>query len=233
MEHIAIIMDGNGRWAENKGLKRIDGHNEGAKRVRDIMDSAIELGVKYITLYAFSTENWKRSPKEVKGLMDLLNKYLVDNVEELDEKGVSLRAIGELDKLPFFVKSKLSKGIEKTKNNDKAVLTLALSYGGRREIINATKQIAELVKKGELKIKNIDEELFQNYLYDSSLPDPDLLIRTSGEQRLSNFLLWQLSYSELYVTDVLWPDFDKKELKKAISFYNNRDRRFGGRKNKE
>ena len=230
MEHIAIIMDGNGRWAENKGLKRIDGHNEGAKRVRDIMDSAIELGVKYITLYAFSTENWKRSPKEVKGLMDLLNKYLVDNVEELDEKGVSLRAIGELDKLPFFVKSKLSKGIEKTKNNDKAVLTLALSYGGRREIINATKQIAELVKKGELKIKNIDEELFQNYLYDSSLPDPDLLIRTSGEQRLSNFLLWQLSYSELYVTDVLWPDFDKKELKKAISFYNNRDRRFGGRK---
>ncbi len=230
MEHIAIIMDGNGRWAENKGLKRIDGHNEGAKRVRDIMDSAIELGVKYITLYAFSTENWKRSPKEVKGLMDLLNKYLVDNVEELDEKGVSLRAIGELDKLPFFVKSKLSKGIEKTKNNDKAVLTLALSYGGRREIINATKQIAELVKKGELKIKNIDEELFQNYLYDSSLPDPDLLIRTSGEQRLSNFLLWQLSYSELYVTDVLWPDFDKKELKKAINFYNNRDRRFGGRK---
>ncbi len=223
-------MDGNGRWAENKGLKRIEGHNEGAKRVRDIMDSAIELGVKYITLYAFSTENWKRSPKEVKGLMDLLNKYLVDNVDELDEKGVSLRAIGELDKLPFFVKNKLNKGIEKTKNNDKAVLTLALSYGGRREIINATKQIAELAKKGELKIKNIDEELFQNYLYDSSLPDPDLLIRTSGEQRLSNFLLWQLSYSELYVTDVLWPDFDKKELKKAISFYNNRDRRFGGRK---
>ncbi len=220
--HVAIIMDGNGRWAERRGLPRVEGHRKGAERVSDIMRAAKSAGVKYLTLYAFSTENWKRSPAEVAALMNLLSDFLDEKLPELQRENVRLNAIGRLDKLPAY--KKLLKVMELTSGNTSGVLNLALNYGGRAEITDAVNKIIASGKR------NISEDDFHRYLYSPDIPDPDLLIRTSGEMRISNFLLWELSYSEIYVTDVLWPDFDAAEFQAALSDYSGRDRRFGGRK---
>ncbi len=229
LNHIAIIMDGNGRWAERENVERVEGHRAGAKALKRTVEAAMDLGIKYLTVYAFSTENWKRSPKEVNALMSLLRDFVDNDLAEIDEKGIRINVIGRIEQIPWITRRKLQKAIRATKNNTAGTLTLALSYGGRAEVIDATKKIAEDVAAKKIKASAIDESLFQNYLYDPELPDPELLIRTSGELRTSNFLLWQLSYSEFYFTDVLWPDFDKNELGKAVEFYNSRERRFGGR----
>jgi len=220
-KHIAIIMDGNGRWASERNLPRIIGHKVGSESVREIIRVCLELGIKYLTLYSFSTENWQRPKEEIKGLMELLKFLLKNEVDELSKRGVSIRAIGKLDYLPNDVKDELFKAIEKTKNNNKLKLYLALSYGGRQEILDAVNKIIKS------KLKSIDEENFRNFLYDPTLPDPDLLIRTSGEYRISNFLLWQISYSELYFTKTLWPEFRREEFIKAIEDYSKRKRKFG------
>jgi len=220
-KHIAIIMDGNGRWASERNLPRIIGHKVGSESVREIIRVCLELGIEYLTLYSFSTENWQRPKEEIKGLMELLKFLLKNEVDELIKRGVSIRAIGKLDYLPNDVKDELFKAIEKTKNNNKLKLYLALSYGGRQEILDAVNKIIKS------KLKSIDEENFRNFLYDPTLPDPDLLIRTSGEYRISNFLLWQISYSELYFTKTLWPEFRREEFIKAIEDYSKRKRKFG------
>lgn len=229
LNHIAFIMDGNGRWAKARGLKAIDGHKAGEKTVRNVMDYAEEFGVKYITLYAFSTENWNRSVEEVTGLMSLLGTSIENNFEELNKKGVRIRIIGDIKRIPFLTRNKLKKAIKNSENNRKCELIIALNYGGRQEIIDSTKKIAEKVKSGEIKVSDINEELFSRNLYLSEIPDPDLMVRTSGEYRISNFLLWQLSYSELYFTDCYWPDFDREEFKKAVDVFYGRERRYGGR----
>lgn len=227
-QHIAIIMDGNGRWANKRGLPRIMGHRAGVKTVERITKACNELGIRALTLYAFSTENWKRPKEEVDALMNMLNEYLRKNLDELKKHNVQLRTIGKIDQLPEFVKHQLKKTIQETKQNKGPILTLALNYGSRDEIIQATKKIAGKVKKGSLDIKDINEKTFSEFLYTKDLPDPDLLIRTSGENRISNFLLWQLSYAELYVTDKLWPDFERQDLERAIEDFQTRQRRFGG-----
>jgi undecaprenyl diphosphate synthase len=214
-------MDGNGRWASERNLPRIIGHKVGSESVREIIRVCLELGIEYLTLYSFSTENWQRPKEEIKGLMELLKFLLKNEVDELSKRGVSIRAIGKLDYLPNDVKDELFKAIEKTKNNNKLKLYLALSYGGRQEILDAVNKIIKS------KLKSIDEENFRNFLYDPTLPDPDLLIRTSGEYRISNFLLWQISYSELYFTKTLWPEFRREEFIKAIEDYSKRKRKFG------
>ena len=224
LRHVAIIMDGNGRWAESRGLPRAEGHRQGSLQVETVLDAAEKLGIKYVTLYAFSTENWKRSPAEVLALMKLLEQFSTERLPRMMEKNIRLRVIGRITDIPLFARQKLLEAVEKTSKNDGNVLTLALSYGGRAEIVDAVNRI--LAEKNDGKIT---EESFRNYLYAPDIPDPDLLIRTSGELRLSNFLLWELAYSEIYVTDVLWPDFDEEELKKAVEAFNRRDRRFGGR----
>ena len=226
--HIAIIMDGNGRWAQKRGLPRILGHRTGIESVREIVRACSELGVEYLTLYTFSRENWKRPPKEVKALMGMLKRLLRQEVEELHRRNVRIRAIGRIMDLPDEVRKELVKAIEITKNNDGLKLYLALSYGGRAEIVDAVKNVARKVKENRLNLNDIDEEIVRNSLYDPELPDPDLLIRTSGEMRISNFLLWQIAYTEIYVTPTLWPDFRKEELIKAIEDYRKRERRFGG-----
>ncbi|OGV38423.1 MAG: di-trans,poly-cis-decaprenylcistransferase [Lentisphaerae bacterium GWF2_45_14] len=232
LQHVAIIMDGNGRWAKKHGLEHIEGHKKGAEAVKQSVEVAKELGIKYLTLYAFSTENWKRPENEVKGLMSLLRDFLEKHMDEMNEKGISIRAVGRIDKLPFLTRRKLLSAIKKTRNNKEGTLVLALNYGGRAEIVDAAKKIADDVSNGKIKSSDLDEELFKNYLYAPDIPDPELMIRTSGEFRLSNFLLWELSYSEIYISDVLWPDFDKNEFKKAVESYYGRDRRFGGRQSK-
>ena len=224
LAHVAIIMDGNGRWAESRGLPRAEGHRQGSLQVETVLDAAEKLGIKYVTLYAFSTENWKRSPAEVLALMKLLEQFSTERLPRMMEKNIRLRVIGRITDIPLFARQKLLEAVEKTSKNDGNVLTLALSYGGRAEIVDAVNRI--LAEKNDGKIT---EESFRNYLYAPDIPDPDLLIRTSGELRLSNFLLWELAYSEIYVTDVLWPDFGEEELKKAVEAFNRRDRRFGGR----
>jgi len=229
VRHVAVIMDGNGRWAKNRGLKHIEGHREGAKSVKRAIEAAREFGIEYLTLYAFSTENWKRPGSEVKGLMSLLGEFIDDNLEEFRNTGIRLRTIGRTEQLPKFVVKKLLNAIEETKSNDKGTLIVALNYGGRAEITDAAKKIAQDVKSGKIKPDSVDEKLFSSYLYAPDIPDPDLLIRTSGEFRISNFLLWQLSYSEIYISEVLWPDFDKEEFGKAVESYRNRHRRYGGR----
>jgi undecaprenyl diphosphate synthase len=228
-EHVAVIMDGNGRWAKQRGLKHLEGHRRGADAVERIVEASKELGIKYLTLYAFSTENWRRSPEEVNGLMNLLKEFLDEKLDTINEKGVRLRAIGRLDKLPSATRKKLEHSIEVTRDNTEGNLILALNYGGRTEIVDAARKIAEDAISGKIKPAKLDEKLFADYLYAPDVPDPELMIRTSGEFRLSNFLLWQLSYSEIYITDVLWPDFDKEEFAKAIQQFKSRDRRFGGR----
>ena len=226
-QHIAIIMDGNGRWAKGQGKMRIFGHQNGVGSVRAVSEACAELGVKNLTLYAFSTENWNRSQIEVEALMKLLSKTIFEELNTLNDNNIRLNAIGDLERLPKYNYDALMKTIEETKNNDRMTLTLCLSYSGRWEITDAAKKLAEKVKSGELDIEQIDENCFSNFLSTSGMPDPELLIRTSGEERISNFLLWQLAYSEFYFTDKLWPDFGKEDLYEAIVDYQSRERRFG------
>lgn len=225
--HVAIIMDGNRRWARKHRLPVTSGHTEGVKAIERIIKAAPILGVKFLTLYAFSTENWKRSPKEVNALLKLLGYYLDTQSENLIKNGIRLNTIGEIDKFPVNLRKKIDKVKELTKDNSRLVLNLALNYGGRHEITEAVRRIAKKVKENRLKIEDISEESFSGHLYSAGMPDPDLLIRTSGELRLSNFLLWQASYSEIYITKKLWPDFGREDLKKAIDEYRNRKRRRG------
>ncbi len=230
VKHVAIIMDGNGRWAKKRKLSRLEGHRKGAEAAKEAIKASQELGIKYLTLYAFSTENWKRSKEEINGLMNLLEEFIDSNLQDLNEQKIKLKTIGRIEEFPETTYNKILEAVESTKNNDKGTLVLALNYGGRAEIIDAAKKIAKKVVKKELEINDITEKLFSDNLYDPAIPDPDIMIRTSGEFRLSNFLLWELSYSEIYITDVLWPDFDKTEFLKAIESCKNRKRRFGGRK---
>lgn len=225
--HIAIIMDGNGRWANKRSFKRIFGHREGMESVKEIVRACRELEIKALTLYAFSSQNWQRPELEVKALMSLLKKYVRSEVNELNEKNVRLQGIGELSKLPKSVIKVFNEAVEITKNNTGMVLSVALSYGGREEILNAVLKIANKIKTGELSSADLTEVTISENLYTAGLPDPDLLIRTSGELRVSNFLLWQIAYSEIYVTDVLWPDFRKDDLYRALIEFQNRKRRFG------
>ncbi|GAB4342299.1 MAG: isoprenyl transferase [Calditrichia bacterium] len=226
-KHVAIIMDGNGRWAKRRGLPRVAGHHEGIKSVRQVVEAAGEIGIDALTLYTFSKENWFRPKQEVSALMKLLVNTLRNEVDELNQKNVKLQALGNLEDLPRFAFEELTYGIERTKNNTGLTLNLALSYSGRQEILDAVKKISHQVKAGLLEPEDIDEATIANHLYTEDLPDPDLLIRTSGELRVSNFLLWQLAYTEIYVTKILWPDFRKAEFYDAIIDYLNRERRFG------
>jgi len=225
--HIAIIMDGNGRWAKKKNLSRISGHIKGVGAVREVVTACRELGIKVLTLYAFSIENWRRPPEEVKALMELLKEYLLKEVEEMVQNNIRLCAIGRLDDLPLDVQSTLRETIQKTEKCDGMILNLALSYGGRSEILHAVQGILSDFQKGKVNPEEITFQRFSRYLWTWGIPDPDLLIRTSGELRISNFLLWQIAYTELYVTETLWPDFDRRELLKAIADYQSRERRFG------
>jgi undecaprenyl diphosphate synthase len=225
--HIAIIMDGNGRWAQERHLGRTAGHREGIKRVKEIIKAAGQLGVKVITLFAFSTENWQRPKNEISMLMAALNRFLESEISELDKNDVRLIVIGRLQPLPGYIQSKLRKAQERTKDNQGLTLVLALNYGSRQEIVDAARRFGCAVARGAVRPDELDVNEFGNYFYTAGLPDPDLLIRTSGEMRLSNFLLWQLSYTELYFVKKYWPDFTKEDLKKAIRVYQKRERRFG------
>jgi undecaprenyl diphosphate synthase len=226
-EHIAIIMDGNGRWAQKKGKKRIFGHKNGVASVKEITEASAEIGIKYLTLYVFSTENWKRPKYEVNALMNLLVTTINKEIDTLNNNNIRLLAIGDLKSLPKNCNKKLMQAIKSTSNNTQLTLIFALSYSSRCEIVNATKNIAQKIKNNEISINDINQNLFESFLSTSSIPDPDLLIRTSGEYRISNFLLWQIAYSELYFTKKLWPDFRKEDLYKAIIDYQKRERRFG------
>ena len=226
-QHIAIIMDGNGRWAKQQGEDRIFGHYEGVKSVRDVVEGAGQAGVKYITLYAFSTENWNRPKEEVDALMELLVSTISMETPQLNKKNVRLQAIGNLNSLPPACLDELNESIKLTSKNTGLTLVLALSYSSKWEIINAIKQIAVDVKNGAINSDDISEKYIENYLCTKNIPDPELMIRTSGEHRISNFLLWQLAYAELYFTETLWPDFRKEDLFTAILNYQNRERRFG------
>ncbi len=225
--HIAIIMDGNGRWAKAKGLPRVAGHQEGIKTVRKIVESAANLGVKYLTLYTFSTENWKRPQTEVSTLMQLIVKSLKDETDDLHKNNICLTAIGDLNKLPQDVRQELFDSFERTKNNTRMTLNLALSYSGRLELILAIRAISDKVKKGLINPDEITEETINEHLFTKNMPDPDLLIRTGGEMRVSNFLLWQIAYSEIYVTKKYWPDFSPADFIDAIKDFQKRERRFG------
>lgn len=225
--HIAIIMDGNGRWAKKRGNQRIFGHKNGVAAVRDTVEACAELGVKYLTLYAFSTENWNRPKREIEALMALLVQTIHNETATLLKNNVRLNAIGNIESLPKSVGKQLSEAIEKTSNNDRLTLTLALSYSARWEITDAVNKIAQRIEKGELKSTEITSELFAQHLTTANLPDPELMIRTSGEYRISNFLLWQLAYAELHFTNTLWPDFRREDLYIAILDYQKRERRFG------
>ena len=220
-------MDGNGRWAKQKGLLRTVGHEKGARAVREVVEACGEIGIDYLTLYAFSTENWKRPKFEIDTLMKLLVSSLRKEIDKLLENDIKLNAIGKLNLLPKIVLEELTDVIDRTKNNSGSTLTLALSYGSREEIVQAVKEIGNKVKNNIISHENIDETIINEHLYTRNLPDVDLLIRTSGEQRISNFLLWQIAYAEMYFTDVLWPDFTKEELYLALHDYQNRERRFG------
>lgn len=226
-EHVAIIMDGNGRWAKRRGLPRVAGHREGVKSVKEIVRAAGELGIQVLTLYTFSKENWKRPEDEVSTLMKLLVTALRNELDELATNNVRLSAIGDLNDLPVFARRELLESIERTSHNTGLTLNLALSYGSRAEIVQGVKKIAERVKSGELSLDDITEETFSDALYTRNLPDPDLLIRTSGEQRISNFLLWQLAYTEIYLTRTLWPSFRREQFCDALLSYMRRERRFG------
>ena len=226
-KHIAVIMDGNGRWAKQRGKARVFGHRNGVQSVRDISEACAELGVQYLTLYAFSTENWNRPKLEVNALMSLLVSTIRKEVSTLHKNNIRLLAIGNMDQLPPKAQTELLEAIESTKNNDRMSLVLALSYSAKWEMIQAVKNIAIQVHKGEISVDQIDDSLISEHLSTRGIPDPELMIRTSGETRISNFLLWQLAYAELYFTPVFWPDFNKEELYKAIFNFQNRERRFG------
>ena len=225
--HIAVIMDGNGRWAKQRGLSRITGHRNGVNAVRNLIEAAAELGIKYLTIYAFSTENWTRPDDEVAALMDLMVQSLNNETENLIKNNIRLKTIGENDRFSSDIKKQLNETINKTSTCTGLNLIIALSYSSRWEITNAAKQIAVDVKNGTVDTELINETTFEKYLTTAGIPDPDLLIRTSGEMRISNFLLWQMAYTELYITDTLWPDFCKEDLYKAIIDYQSRERRFG------
>lgn len=227
LEHVAVIMDGNGRWAAKRGLPRNVGHKKGAEVVIEVAKAAKELGVKFLTLYAFSTENWKRSREEVDGLMNLLREYLTKDFQELKENDVRIRFIGERRMLAVDIVEKIEELERSTANNKSLGLQVALSYGSRQEIIHAVKEIAAKVKSGDMSLKDIDEQSFSANLYTAGVPDPDLVIRTSGEQRISNYLLWQIAYAEFFFTKTLWPDFTKTELQEIIESYQTRERRYG------
>ena len=226
--HVAIIMDGNGRWAQKHHLPRLSGHEAGRKSVKKVVQAAIDHGVRYLTLYAFSVENWQRPREEVQGLMGLLRGVIRDELNEMGKEGIRLRMIGRKQDLPEAVREELEAAIEKTKGNERLDLILALSYGSRVELTEAVQAIGREVKAGKLEPEKIKEETVSAHLYTGGIPDPDLLIRTSGEMRISNFMLWQISYAEIYVTPVLWPDFGKEEFAKALDDYASRERRFGG-----
>lgn len=227
LEHLAIIMDGNGRWAARRGLPRSMGHRKGAEVVKEITRAAGELGIKYLTLYAFSTENWNRSEDEVKTLMGLLRDYLQSDLKEVQENNVRIRFIGEREMLDADIVRKMAEIEADTLRNTGMTLCIALSYGSRQEIVNAVKKTAALVKEGDISLNDVDVKLFSDMLYTKDMPDPDLVIRTSGEQRISNYLLWQIAYAEFFFTDVLWPDFNKKLLEDIIKDFNMRERRYG------
>lgn len=227
-QHVAIILDGNGRWAKKKHLPRNVGHAQGSKTVEKIIEDANDMGIKYLTVYAFSTENWKRPQDEVNALMKLLRDYLKICIKRANKNNMKVRIIGDISGLSEDLQQKILELEEASKNNTGINFTIALNYGSRDEMVRAMKAMTDDIEAGNLKKEDITEDTFKNYLDTKELPDPDLLIRTSGEERLSNFMLWQLAYTEFYFTDVLWPDFNKKELKKAIEYYNGRDRRFGG-----
>ena len=226
-QHVAIIMDGNGRWAKKRNLERIVGHQRGIESAREIVKFCREAGIKVLTLYVFSIENWRRPQKEVRALMGLLKKYILKESKELLKNNIRLFAIGNINDLPPSVGKVLREGIEKTKDCDGMIVNLALSYGGRDEIIQAIRKIVWEVKNGLLEEENITEGIFGKYLFTMDLPDPDLLIRTSGEMRLSNFLLWQTAYTEIYVTELFWPDFKQEDMTRALLNYQSRERRFG------
>lgn len=226
-KHLAIIMDGNGRWAKQQGFLRAFGHENGTKSVKEIIKTTAKLGIEYLTLYAFSTENWNRPKLEVQALMKILVNSLKKELVTLQENNIRLNAIGNLDKLPKTAQKELLDVMEKTKNNTRLTLTLALSYGSREELVNAIKSISDKVKNNIISIDTIDDSIINEHLYTQNLPDVDLLIRTSGEHRISNFLLWQIAYAELYFTNVLWPDFKDQDLYEAIISYQKRERRFG------
>ena len=226
-KHVAIIMDGNGRWAKSRGEERTFGHKSGVTSVRNAISACDKVGIEYLTLYTFSTENWNRPSDEVNTLMSLLSETLLEEAEELFSKGIRLHVIGEIEKLPYLVKEQLLNVVDLTKNNTKSNLVLALSYGSQREILNAVKEIAQEVKEGKISAEDINEKLFENHLYTKDLPPVDLLIRTSGEVRISNFLLWQIAYAELQFLDIFWPDFQEDHFYQCIINYQNKERRFG------
>ncbi len=225
--HIAVIMDGNGRWAQSRGLPRIKGHEQGIESVRDIVKASSQLGIKYLTLYAFSIENWSRPVAEVSGLMKLLEVYLKKEIEELHENNVRLNMIGKMSSLPKSVQKLLMNGMELTKENEGLTLTLALSYSGRWDLVRSVQMIALDIRRGKVSPEDINEELFSSYLQTDDLPDPDFMIRTSGEMRLSNFLLWEMAYAEMYIVKKYWPEFRRNDLYEALFNYMNRERRFG------
>ncbi|MEG1002402.1 isoprenyl transferase [Clostridium sp.] len=227
-KHIAIIMDGNGRWAKKRKLPRTMGHKAGVETIRRILKEADKLGVRYMTLYAFSTENWKRPKDEVNALMKLLIQYLRQEINELHSNGVKINVLGDIDRLPKECQEEIEKSVIKTKDNEGITMNIALNYGGRDEILKAVKAISEEVLKGNINVEDIDEEIMENYLYTKGVPDPDIIIRPSGEQRLSNFLLWQCAYSEFWYSNICWPDFKEEDLHRAIYDFQKRDRRFGG-----
>ena len=227
-QHIAIILDGNGRWAKKKGMPRNYGHAQGSKNVERICEDAYKMGVKYLTVYAFSTENWKRPKEEVNALMDLLRNYMKTCLKTADKNRMRVRVLGDKSALDEDIRERIAQLEEATKDNDGLCFQIALNYGSRDEMIRAMRRVSADCAEGKLAPEEITESVFETYLDTHDIPDPDLMIRTSGEQRLSNYLLWQLAYSEFYFTDVLWPDFTKEELAKAIEYYNHRDRRFGG-----
>ncbi|MBI5561179.1 MAG: isoprenyl transferase [Deltaproteobacteria bacterium] len=226
-QHIAIIMDGNGRWAEKKRLSRVNGHRKGIEAAKDIVRSAREFGIRYLTLYVFSKENWNRPAAEVAILMDFLKRHLRSEAPDMVKNNIRFRAVGAISDLPHGVRAVVREVEEKTKGNDGMFLQLAISYSGRSELADACKKMAALAVEGNLSPDDIDEETVEGFLYTAGMPDPDLLIRTSGERRLSNFLLWQMAYTELYTTDVLWPDFTREDLSAAIRDFQARERRFG------
>ena len=226
-KHLAIIMDGNGRWAKQKGFLRAFGHENGTKSVKKIIEASAKLGIEYLTLYAFSTENWNRPKLEVETLMRVLINSLKKELTTLENNNIKLNAIGNLEKLPKSAQKELQDVMNKTKNNTRLTLTLALSYGSREEIVNVVRNISNKVKNNIISLESIDDSIINEHLYTQNLPEVDLLIRTSGEHRISNFLLWQIAYAELYFTDILWPDFKEQDLYEAIVSYQKRERRFG------
>lgn len=227
-KHVAMIMDGNGRWAKSRNLPRTMGHKAGVETIRRIIKEADRLGIKYVTFYAFSTENWKRPETEVNALMNLLVQYLKDEIIDLHNNGVILRILGDIENIPSKCRKQIEEAVTLTKDNEGLVLNIAFNYGGRDEILRSVKLIIDDIEQGKINKNDIDQKLFSNYLYTKDSPDPDLIIRPSGEQRISNFLLWQCAYSEFWYSNVNWPDFKERDLQQAIYDYQNRDRRFGG-----